>query len=459
MMEEDRAALRAVDLAAVSSLLLLALALSLFRLGAKSVWLDEAASIAHVRLGATSFARVLAGRDPNMGLYYALLYPWVRVFGESEFAVRSLSAIFAAAAVPALYVVGSRLFGRVAGVAAAVLLAVNAFAVQYAQEARAYSLVLLLVTASSYFFLADLAHPSRRTRAGFVLASALAVYAHYFAVYVLAAQLLAVGLARKPCDVRRWAGSLAAIAVLCAPEAAAAARGGTGRISWIPQPTSHHLVRAVLALTGGSWTLLVAFFGAGLVAASLGAAERRFWPYGYAAAWFLVPVLGSFAASFVQPMFVRYYLIVGLPGLLLLASAGLARLPRPAAAAAVLALVVVSCLRLGHWYERRSAENWRDATAYVLERARPGDAVVLYPGFVRSAFEYYERRFRSAALRELDPELPAVAPSRIWLVARASEVRRAPAPFAQLQLGLERTRQPAPLRAFHGVTVQLYRVS
>src|SRR2546425_3307417 len=121
--------------------MLLAAGLGFLRLGAKSGWLDEAESVAHARLGVRSLLHVLDGGDPNMGLYYVLLHFWIRIFGESESAVRGLSVLFGVLAVPAIYLVGARLFGRAAGLVAALLLAVNAFFIQYAQEARSYSLV------------------------------------------------------------------------------------------------------------------------------------------------------------------------------------------------------------------------------------------------------------------------------------------------------------------------------
>jgi uncharacterized membrane protein len=123
-----------------------------------------------------------------------------------------LSVIFAALAVPIIYLLGSRLFGTAAGTVAALVLAANAFFVQYAQEARAYSLVVLLVTLSSYFFVAELEQPSVRTRVAYVLASALAVYAHYFTFFVLVAQLVTLlATRRRAAFTRGWMIAGAAI--------------------------------------------------------------------------------------------------------------------------------------------------------------------------------------------------------------------------------------------------------
>jgi mannosyltransferase len=73
---------------------------------------------------------VLTRYDPNMGLYYLLLNFWERIFGESEFAVRSLSALFGALSVSALYLLGARLYGPTVGLVAGLLLALDAFIVE-----------------------------------------------------------------------------------------------------------------------------------------------------------------------------------------------------------------------------------------------------------------------------------------------------------------------------------------
>jgi len=83
----------------IGTLTLLALLLNLVHLGTRSIVFDEATSANFARFGFIPLLHVIGGGDPNMGLYYALLNLWVRLFGQSEAAVRSLSAIFGALAV------------------------------------------------------------------------------------------------------------------------------------------------------------------------------------------------------------------------------------------------------------------------------------------------------------------------------------------------------------------------
>src|SRR5947208_9102683 len=74
------------------SILILAALLRLLQLGSESLWYDEAVTVAIVRLDWEAFWKVLSHFEANMGLYYCLLRLWVNL-GESEFVLRSLSAL------------------------------------------------------------------------------------------------------------------------------------------------------------------------------------------------------------------------------------------------------------------------------------------------------------------------------------------------------------------------------
>jgi mannosyltransferase len=451
----------------VGGLTALALALGLLRVGAKSIWLDEAFSIQDARGGIGSLAHVLTRDDPNMGLYYSLLYGWVHLFGESEFVVRSLSAVFAALAVPVVYLLGRRLFGTAAGIVAALLLAVDAFFVEYAQEARSYSLVVLLVTLSSYFFVGELEQPSARTRIAYVLASALAVYAHYFAFYVLVAQLLTLLASRgRAAFTRGWMIAAGAIVLLCTPEAIVAYRHGSSGISWIPKPTLSSPKDLFLDLVGGSRTLLVIYFLAGCYTAALLFRSRERWRYGYVVAWLGVPILASFAVSFVQPMFLSKYLIVSLPALVLVAAVAITSVRRPVVAAVlVLAIVTLSALRVAAWYQRNSLEDWGGATRYVVANMHPGDGVVFFPEWSSVPVTYYERQDGASGLENLDPRGQLVkgwnTKRRIWLVEREADAGRGQLDLQRLELALSRTYRPAGQRTFAGTVggtvIELFR--
>ena len=74
------------------AILLLAAGLRFYRLDAQSLWNDEGTSAALALRDLGTIARN-ASDDIHPPLYYWLLAGWVRLFGDSEFALRSLSAL------------------------------------------------------------------------------------------------------------------------------------------------------------------------------------------------------------------------------------------------------------------------------------------------------------------------------------------------------------------------------
>jgi mannosyltransferase len=159
-------------------LIALAAALRLWRIGHQSYWLDEAFT---ARIARRDFGGMLDGvrhTESTPPLYYVLAWVWERVFGWHEAGLRSLSALFGVATVPAAFLAARESFGERAGLVAAALFAVNPYFVWYSQEARAYALLVLLCTVSLVFFL-------RGALWRWAAVSALALLTHYFAALLV----------------------------------------------------------------------------------------------------------------------------------------------------------------------------------------------------------------------------------------------------------------------------------
>jgi 4-amino-4-deoxy-L-arabinose transferase-like glycosyltransferase len=152
-------------------------------LGQESFWHDEIWSIGQVDRPLADMLRSLVGADVHPPLYPLLLWSWVRVFGETEWVARLPSALFGVGAVAALYLLGRDLYDRPTALLAAGLLAVNAFAVDYSQETRAYSMLLLLSVLASW-----LQRPRALGRAaGYLSCAILLAYTHVYGLFLLIA--------------------------------------------------------------------------------------------------------------------------------------------------------------------------------------------------------------------------------------------------------------------------------
>jgi len=116
---------------------LLSYGLRLYRLGDQAIWWDEGHAVWVARQSLAQGTDITA-RDVHPPLYLWMLHGWLRLVGESEFAVRYLSLIAGVATVALTAVVARRLLGRQAGMLAALLIALSRFHIWWSQEARMY---------------------------------------------------------------------------------------------------------------------------------------------------------------------------------------------------------------------------------------------------------------------------------------------------------------------------------
>src|SRR3954468_16100993 len=79
-----------------------------------AMWLDEAQSVSFASLPLTRIPGALR-QDGAPPLYYLLLHVWIRLFGDSDAAVRSLSVVLSLAGMLVLGWVVSQWMGRRAG--------------------------------------------------------------------------------------------------------------------------------------------------------------------------------------------------------------------------------------------------------------------------------------------------------------------------------------------------------
>jgi uncharacterized membrane protein len=200
----------------------IALAFNLYRLGGPSLWFDEILSVERARQSLPVLWQIIFSTQQNMALYYLLLHFWLSFttllgLHPTEFVVRFPSAIFAALGSMMVFLLGRRFMGIMGSTIAAGLYLLDVLQLVYAQEARSYSLQLLLICAGWYALFAALGlgagpgslnteeqaseitvHGSAigqyRWWACYVIAMTLAIYAHLFSVLILFAQVLTMGV-------------------------------------------------------------------------------------------------------------------------------------------------------------------------------------------------------------------------------------------------------------------------
>jgi 4-amino-4-deoxy-L-arabinose transferase-like glycosyltransferase len=406
--------------AAVTALLLTAITtvaafLRLWHGAAQSLRIDESFSmrwaawpLTPIYHGKELYAQSLfqaTASDVHPPGYLLLLHFWMQSFGTDLALLRLPSEIAGLLAVPALYLLGASLYGRTVGLFAALLGAFSPLWIWHTQEVRMYPFLLLFCIVSTYGLVQAL--EQRRWWGWPILfaGSVLAIYAQYFAFFVLFAQALFVALHWRQYIWGRlvaWLGTMVLVALAFLPWALIVLHTKSGGSDpSLQKPDLYTPLSILIGFLFGylttpltsqllaAWPLLVmTALGLSIFA---GATPRR-----GSLVWllFLTPVVLAFVVSFaVRPFIAERYLIVCTPPLYIMLAVVFARLRGRLPRFAIATLSVVTLLFALNIQETNAAnpnlEDYRSVVSYLNTHVRPGDAVALDSFFNQDAYSYY----------------------------------------------------------------------
>lgn len=231
---------------AVVSITVLAALLRFPTLAAQSYWYDEIVTVGLVKMHLGDLLSAIPDSENTPPLYYLLAWTWSQLFGTSEFALRSLSAVFGVATIPVLYLAFKELVSPRVGLVVSLLAAVNPFLVWYSQEARSYALLALLGAVSFLFFVRTLKSPSRSSVVWWAVASALALVTHYSASFLVGAEAVLLLFAHRRRAEIRWA-TVFLVAVGAALLPLAIHQRGLGYTDWVTTTPLIDRVRAMFS--------------------------------------------------------------------------------------------------------------------------------------------------------------------------------------------------------------------
>jgi mannosyltransferase len=155
------------------------------------LWMDEAITTGVSSHALTTIPQVLRF-DGNPPLYYMMLHIWMSLFGSSEAATHSLSVVFGVLTIPVGGWACWTMFGRRAGIMAALLFAFNAWLTAYAQETRMYELMGLFGTMATAGFVLGFVYRRRRFLILFGVSLALMLYTHSWGTFFFAGSAIAL---------------------------------------------------------------------------------------------------------------------------------------------------------------------------------------------------------------------------------------------------------------------------
>ena len=370
---------------------------------------DETLALFVGRHSLTDLLEIVLGRRGGAPLHFLLSFVVVHLGGGLG-ALRLLSALFAVASVPLIGLIGARLAGRTAGLAAAALASGSWVLLFHGVYGRMYSLFLFTSALSYLALLRALERGTRGRWAAWGLAIVATVATHPYGALVLASEGLFVLLQLRGRTLRHAVMAFAAVGIVCIPfwrtDLVLAGRfdvGVAGRGAKLggPIPVLRYLRTVAGDFSAGYTAVLVVV----LAIAVLGAVElARTRPqsailaglvFGTPTAMFLLASFGS------QTSPESRHLIFALPFFSTVVAVGLVRLGRLrhrfAPAVAVTAIVALIALEAA-WGNHKTPLLYRGepaarvaarnaASEWLAATGRPNDVLFGYDPLFLGAWE------------------------------------------------------------------------
>jgi hypothetical protein len=336
----------------------------------------------------------------DMPAYYVALTGWTSL-GDSRAWIRALSLLSLALAVWVLGLLVSRIDDSMTALVVCLVTSGSVLLVRYGQEARGYTLLVLLTTLSWLALVRLLEAPSARSRQLLYAIAGLLPLVHGLAMIVLVTQAACLAVARVSARVWRSAAVafvLGAVLVTGAIALGADERGSSSPPlspgvlkSVVAAQTSPYLVLSgmfALAVAWGAWLSVCKLRRATSPTERFGAAVPVVWALGYLLVLLLISVpRPTFSARYSVPAAVPISWLAGL------ALVDLVRRIRPwlrltGALIAVGAVAIAVLLPGQVQVHRDRGYRWDLAAKEVATDARKGDAIVVPAGELRLPFDY-----------------------------------------------------------------------
>lgn len=153
----------------------------------RAIWFDERFTLMHTESVSAAIDYCL--KDVHPPLYFVLMALWRAALPSTIFSMRLLSLVFGMASIIGIFLAARVIAGRWAGVAATAIAALSPYHWLYSTELRPYSLFLAVSAFSTWAFLCVLKEGGLRHFLLLAVFSILNLYTHYFAIFLLLAQV------------------------------------------------------------------------------------------------------------------------------------------------------------------------------------------------------------------------------------------------------------------------------
>ncbi|MBN1484043.1 MAG: glycosyltransferase family 39 protein [Chloroflexia bacterium] len=390
-------------------MLIVALALRLYRLTWPGLWTDEGFSILLAGLPPRELVIGMVN-DMHPPFFYLLLKLWM-LAGDGEFYIRLFPVLCGLSTVVLVYVAGRRMFGPAVGAWAAFYLALDPMHIAYSREIRQYILFVLLCALSACFCWRWAEDLSPGVWGAYVLTTLLAIYTENVGLLLLPFEnvfiLLSLARQKRWRSLPHWLAGQALVLL--------------GYLPWVPVLGYQMIFPQPSWLVPGSWADLwnmlphlvfgephwagedlwqiaaYAWLLAIPLAMGLLLARRREWRWAGLFNWLWLLLVGGVLAFMATrlPIYQEKQFLLLTPVLALLLGVGTVALPKAGRPVLALLFLLLLLPSLHNVYFRHELANhpqreaWKELAAYIDDEARPGDALVFNPGISSVMLNFY----------------------------------------------------------------------
>lgn len=408
--------------------------LRFYQINKLSFWLDESYAY-HYALDFQNFLMALKN-DPNMCLFYVIAHLWIKILPfASDGLLRSLSALFSLLSILVVFFLGKELArnaneGLAIGLITALLVGINSFHIEYAQEFRTYSLTFFLTSLSTLSLMKVIKTEGRKHLWAviYVLVTAASVYAHLLSLFLIAAQVITLPIVLLDKNTAKQKLKLLlscgiAIGLLIMPCLILAYYSGSGLIDWIARTTPKAVSDYLNKLSGFKgktapyfyyfMSLLGFLLGMGIINKKTERIQQ--WKTMLMISCLAMPIVATLLVSeFVTPLFIDRYLLFVLPYLAVFAAVGIVYLVStiqlskqfrslaiPIGIILLLLFVKFSVKDIQDVYKNKK-EDWRGASQMLTDECS-GSLRLYYPPFISTSATRYNPDLSSQEAAVLNP--------------------------------------------------------
>jgi 4-amino-4-deoxy-L-arabinose transferase-like glycosyltransferase len=374
--------------------------LRFYNLGFNSLWLDEASTNSFAIMSIPDIWKATVGGEFNPPLFYWIEHLMLTL-GNNEVVLRFVPALLGVLTIPLIYLAGKEFMDRNVGIIAAAAFAFSPFLIFYSQEARAYSMMLFFVAFAMVFYFKALKTNELKDWALFGILSALAFWSHFYSFVIIAslilyALFLQIGnLEKNIQNLKMIALSIVLFVVLCFPLILLAIQLFATRTSSAPTFGIQGLgiisetFRQLSGFSDISMFLFLILFIIGIIQAFLIDKNKGIFLVTLTVLTFVI----SFFLSYKMPMQPRYLIFFNTVFFLGVAVSYKMFYSfinnRGFVYGFIALLLLISAPMLVDYYKGYSKEDWRGFSGQIQQMTKPGDLIVVVPGYISQPLNYY----------------------------------------------------------------------